>query len=43
VAGGAYQIDLGLNQVAPGEYLVEITLAGASGDVKDLVALRVVG
>lgn len=40
-AGGTHQIDLGLNQVPPGEYLVEITLGGAGGEVKELVALRV--
>lgn len=41
--GGTHQIDLGLNQVPPGEYLVEITLSGTGtgGDVKELVPLRV--
>ncbi|MEQ1759477.1 MAG: VWA domain-containing protein [Vicinamibacterales bacterium] len=41
--GGTHQIDLGLNQVAPGEYLVEITLSGTGtgGDVKELVPLRI--
>ncbi|MBM3818388.1 MAG: VWA domain-containing protein [Acidimicrobiia bacterium] len=38
-AGGTHQIDLGLNTVAPGEYLVEIT----SGEVKELVAFRITG
>ena len=44
-SGGTYQIDLGLNQVAPGEYLVEISLSGTGtgGDVKELVPLRVGG
>jgi VWFA-related protein len=40
-AGGTHQIDLGLNTVPPGEYLVEITAKGASGEAKELVALRV--
>jgi hypothetical protein len=42
-AGGTHQIDLGLNQVPPGEYLVEITLSGTGtgGEVKELVPLRV--
>jgi VWFA-related protein len=38
-AGGSHQIDLGLNTVAPGEYLVEIT----SGEAKELVAFRITG
>jgi hypothetical protein len=37
--GGTHQIDLGLNTVAPGEYLVEIT----SGGVQELVAFRISG
>jgi len=40
-AGGTHQIDLGLNTVPPGEYLVEITAKGASGEAKELVAVRV--
>jgi hypothetical protein len=40
-AGGTHQIDLGLNTVPPGEYLVEITAKGTSGEAKELVALRV--
>jgi hypothetical protein len=41
-AGGTHQIDLGLASVPPAEYLVEITVAGAGGDAKEYVALRVV-
>ena len=42
-AGGTHQIDLGLNSIPPGEYMVEITLSGTGtgGEVKELVALRV--
>ena len=40
-AGGTHQIDLGLSSVAAGEYLVEITATGATGEAKELVALRV--
>jgi hypothetical protein len=41
VAGATHQIDLGLASVPAGEYLVEITAKGASGEVKELVPLRV--
>ncbi|MBI2828226.1 MAG: VWA domain-containing protein [Acidobacteria bacterium] len=40
-AGGTHQIDLGLAAVAAGEYLVEITARGASGEAKALIPLRV--
>jgi hypothetical protein len=40
-AGGTHQIDLGLSAIAAGEYLVEITAKGATGEAKELVALRV--
>ncbi|MEQ1907910.1 MAG: VWA domain-containing protein [Vicinamibacterales bacterium] len=40
-AGGTHQIDLGLASMPPGEYVVEITVTGASGDAKELVAIRV--
>jgi hypothetical protein len=40
--GGTHQIDLGLSSMPPGEYLVEITIKGSSGDVKELIPLRVV-
>jgi VWFA-related protein len=41
-AGGTHQIDLGLASIPPGEYLVEITVKGATGESKTLVPLRVV-
>lgn len=41
-AGGTHQIELGLNAFAPGEYVVEITIKNASGELKELVPLRVV-
>ena len=40
--GGTHQIDLSLAAVPPGEYLVEITITGATGEAKELVAFRVV-
>lgn len=40
-AGGTHQIDLGLNSVAAGEYLVEITAKGGTGEAKELVAFRI--
>jgi hypothetical protein len=39
-AGSSHQIDLGLASMPAGEYLVEITAKGASGEVKELVAFR---
>jgi hypothetical protein len=39
--GGTHQIDLGLAGLAPGEYLVEISVAGAGGELSELVPLRV--
>jgi hypothetical protein len=41
--GSGYQIDLSLNTIPPGEYLVEISAKSAGGDAKELVALRVTG
>ena len=41
-AGGTHQVDLGLSSIPPGEYLIEITVKGASGENKTLVPLRVV-
>ncbi len=41
-AGGTHQIDLGLASIAPGEYVVEITIKSGSGEAKELVAMRVV-
>jgi hypothetical protein len=40
-AGGTHQIELGLNGVATGEYLLEITAAGATGEAKELIAFRI--
>jgi VWFA-related protein len=42
VVGGTHQIDLGLASLPAGEYLLEITVKGAGGEVKDLVPLRVI-
>ena len=39
--GGTHQVDVGLNTTPPGEYLVELTLSGATGEVSSLVAFRV--
>ena len=39
--GGTHQIDMGLNAVAAGEYLVEITVKGATTESKELLAVRV--
>jgi hypothetical protein len=41
-AGGTHQIDLPLNTMAAGEYLIEITVTGATGETaQELVAFRV--
>ena len=40
-AGGTHQIDLGLNAIAAGEYLIEITAKGGVSESKELVAIRV--
>jgi VWFA-related protein len=40
-AGGTHQIDMGLAAIAAGEYLVEITVKGATGEAKELIPLRV--
>jgi VWFA-related protein len=40
--GGTHQIDLSLNTMAAGEYVIEITLKDATGsEAKELIALRV--
>jgi VWFA-related protein len=39
--GGSHQIDMGLNTVPAGEYLIEITVKGAMGDAKELVPIRI--
>jgi hypothetical protein len=40
-AGGTHQIDFSLASIPAGEYLIEITSHGASGESKELVAIRV--
>jgi len=40
-AGSTHEITLGLATIPPGEYLVEVTAKGASGEVKELVPFRV--
>ena len=40
-AGGTHQIDLGLSSIATGDYIIEITAKGETGEAKQLVALRV--
>jgi VWFA-related protein len=40
-AGGTHQIDMGLNTIPAGEYLIEITAKGGTGDVTELIAVRV--
>jgi hypothetical protein len=43
-AGGTHQIDMSLATIPAGEYVIEITIKGATGDTaKELVAFRVVG
>jgi len=43
-AGGTHQIDMSLATIPAGEYVIEITVKGATGDTaKELVAFRVVG
>jgi VWFA-related protein len=39
--GGTHQMDVGLSSIAAGEYLVEITLKGATGETKELIPFRV--
>lgn len=38
---GTHQIDLSLAAIAAGEYIIEITAKGATGEAKELVPLRV--
>jgi len=40
-AGGTHQVDLALAGLAPGEYLVQISVTGAGGEQSDLIPLRV--
>ena len=43
-AGGTHQIDMSLATIPAGEYVIEITVKGATGETaKELVAFRVVG
>jgi len=43
-SGGTHQIDMSLATIPAGEYVIEITIKGATGDTaKELVAFRVVG
>jgi hypothetical protein len=43
-AGGTHQIDMSLASIPAGEYVIEITVKGATGETaKELVAFRVVG
>jgi VWFA-related protein len=39
--GGTHQIDLGLAAVAAGEYLIQITVKGATGEAQELIPLRI--
>jgi hypothetical protein len=41
VAGTTHEITLALNAIPAGEYLVEVTAKGASGEAKTLIPLRV--
>jgi len=42
-AGGTHQIDMSLATIPPGEYVIEITVKGATGETaKELIAFRVV-
>ena len=40
-SGGTHQIDMGLSSIASGEYLIEITAKGATGEAKELVPFRI--
>jgi len=40
-AGGSHQLEVGLAAIASGEYLIEISLKGATGEAKELIPLRV--
>jgi len=40
-AGGTHAVDVGLNTVPPGEYLVEVAIGGATGETSTLIAFRV--
>jgi hypothetical protein len=40
-AGSGYQTDLPLAGMAAGEYLIEVSAHGESGDTRQLVAFRI--
>jgi VWFA-related protein len=40
-AGGTHQIDMGLSSIAIGDYVIEITAKGATGETKELVPIRI--
>jgi VWFA-related protein len=40
-AGGTHQIDLPLNTLTAGDYLLEVTIKGTTGEAKELVPFRV--
>ena len=40
-AGGSHAIDVGLNTIPGGEYLIQIDAAGASGKASEVLAVRV--
>jgi hypothetical protein len=42
-AEGRSEIELALAPIAAGEYVIEVTAAGESGEVKELLAFRVTG
>jgi VWFA-related protein len=43
-AGGTHQIDMSLATIPAGEYVIEITVKGATGETaKELIAFRVIG
>ncbi|HTM02184.1 MAG TPA: hypothetical protein VL173_01670, partial [Vicinamibacterales bacterium] len=42
-AGPGYQLDVPLNSIPPGEYVVEITAKGGDAQKQELVAFRVTG
>jgi hypothetical protein len=41
--GDGFQIDMTLNSIPVGEYLIEITAKAPSGEAKELIAFRVTG
>jgi VWFA-related protein len=39
--GGTHQIDVALGSIASGEYLIEVTVTGASGEATELIPMRI--